>query len=56
MIKDNVANYRPISLISSFGKAFEKAIHKHVHNSILANYEIITPFQSGFILGDTMVN
>ena len=40
--KDNVVNYRPVSL-SSVGKAFEKAIHKHVHNFILAN-QIITPF------------
>ena len=53
--KDNVANYRPISLISSVGKAFEKAIHKHVHNFILAN-QIITPFQSGFMPGDSTVN
>ena len=48
--KDNVANYRPISLISSVGKEFEKAIHKHVHNFILAN-QIITPFQSGNVKG-----
>ena len=53
--KDNVANYRPISLISSSGKAFEKAIHKHVHNFILAN-QIITPFQSGFMPRDSTVN
>ena len=53
--KDNVASYRPISLISSVGKVFEKAIHKHVHNFILAN-QIITPFQSGFMPRDSTVN
>ena len=36
-------------------KAFEKAIHKHVHNFILAS-QIITPFQSGFMPWDSTVN
>ena len=53
--KTNVENYRPISLISSVGKTFEKVVHKHVHNFILAN-QIITPFQSGFMPGDSTVN
>ena len=42
-------------MISFVGKAFEKAIHKHGHNFILAN-QIITPFQSGFMPGDSTVN
>ena len=42
-------------MISFVGKAFEKAIHKHVHIFILAN-QIITPFQSGFMPGDSTVN
>ena len=53
--KTNVENYRPISLISSVGKTFEKAAYKHIYNFILAN-QIITPFQSGFMPGDSTVN
>ena len=53
--KSSVENYRPISLISSVGKAFEKIIFKHLHNYLLNN-EIITPFQSGFTRGDSTVN
>ena len=53
--KTNVENYRPISLISSVGKTFEKLLYKHIHNCILAN-QIITPFQSGFMPGDSTVN
>ena len=53
--KTNVENYRPISLISSVGKTFEKAVYKHIHNFILAN-QIMTPFQSGFMPGDSTVN
>ena len=55
MIKDDVVNYRPISLISSVGKSSEKSIHKHVHNFVLAN-QMITPFLSGFMPGDSTVN
>ena len=44
-----------MSLICCVGKAFEKAIHKHAHNFILAN-QIITLFQSGFMPGDSTVN
>ena len=53
--KTNVENYRPISLISSVGKTFEKVVHKHVNNFILSN-QIITPFQSRFMPGDSTVN
>ena len=53
--KSSVENYRPISLISSAGKAFEKVIFKHFHNYLLNN-EIITPFQSGFTRGNSTVN
>ena len=42
-------------MISSVGKAFEKAVRKHVHNFILAN-KIITPFQSGFMPEDSTIN
>ncbi|MCG7881047.1 MAG: hypothetical protein JAY96_05605 [Candidatus Thiodiazotropha endolucinida] len=53
--KSSVENYRPISLISSVGKTFEKAVYKHVHNHLLEN-QVITPFQSGFTRGDSTVN
>ena len=45
----------PISLTSSVCKTFEKVIYKHVHNHLLEN-KVITPFQSGFTRGDSMVN
>ena len=32
--KTNGDNYRPTSLVSSVGKAFEKSVHKHVHNFV----------------------
>ena len=44
--KDNVANYLPISFISAVGKLFQKAVHKRVHNYVLAN-QIIKPFSQG---------
>ena len=53
--KTNVENYRPISLISAVGKTSEKVVYKRIHNFILAN-QIITPFQSGFVPGDSTVN
>lgn len=53
--KTAVENHRPISLLSSFGKTLEKVVHKHVHNFLLEN-NVITPFQSGFVPGDSTVN
>jgi hypothetical protein len=50
-----VKNYRPISLLDTVGKVFEKIIFKHIFNYIL-RYNLLTPFQSGFIPGDTTVN
>ena len=48
-------NYRPIILISSVGKTFEKIVYNHIHNHLLEN-GVITPFQSGFSRGDSTVN
>ena len=53
--KSNVENYRPISLLSSVGKTFERVIYKQIHNFLLEN-QVITPFQSGFTRGDSAVN
>ena len=48
-------NYRPISLLNVVGKVFEKIIFKHIYNFFLQN-QVITPFQSGFVRGDSTVN
>jgi hypothetical protein len=50
-----VSNYRPISLLNTIEKAFERLIFKHVHNFLFLN-DFFTPFQSGFIPGDNTVN
>ena len=50
-----VENYRPISLLSSLGKTLEKVVHKNMHNFLIEN-NVITPFQSGFVPGDSTVN
>lgn len=46
------SNYRPISLLDPIGKTMERCIHKYAFNYISAN-QILTPFQSGFIPGDS---
>lgn len=45
-------NYRPISLLDPIGKVMERCVHKHLFNYIQEN-RILTPFQSGFIPGDS---
>jgi len=35
--KTNIANYRPISLLSNFSKIFEKHIHKHLNDYLIKN-------------------
>ena len=51
-----VANYRPISLLSTIKKAFEKNIHdKHVFN-FFKQTNIITALQSGFVPNDSTVS
>ena len=44
--KENVANYRPVSLLTSFSKVFERIIYdrllKHIEtNNILANFRFM---------------
>ena len=53
--KSEVCNYRPISLISCVGKAFERVAFKHVHNYLLSN-SLIYKYQSGFLPGHSTVH
>ena len=50
-----VSNYRPISLLSTVGKALEKIVHKHMFNFFHEN-QVLTALQSGFVPGDSTVN
>ena len=50
-----VSNYRPISLLCSLSKVFEKAVYKHLYNHLLDN-NILTDYQSGFRQGDSTIN
>ena len=47
-------NYRPISLLSCVGKAFEKCVQQHTLQYLNSN-KLITPHQSGFMSGDSTV-
>ena len=53
--KSAPSNYRPITLLSSLGKAMERCVHKYLYNYIIEN-AILTPFQSGFVRGDSTTN
>ena len=46
--KSEAGNYRPVSLISCVGKAFERVIFKHVYNHIADN-NLLYKYQSGFL-------
>ena len=48
-------NYRPISLLNVLGKVFEKLLYKHIFN-YLVETNFLSPFQSGFLPGDSTVN
>lgn len=48
------ANYRPISLLSSISKIFEKCVFKYFYNYIHEN-RLISPVQSGFTPNDSAV-
>jgi Notch-like protein len=45
--KNNVSNYRPISLLTEFSKIFEKVIYKRLIDHFLTN-NILTKSQFGF--------
>ena len=50
-----VNNYRPISLLNSEDKLFERLVFKHLYNH-LQTYNLLSSLQSGFIPGDSTVN
>ena len=52
--KEVCNNYRPISLLSCVGKAFEKCVQQNTFQYLNSN-NLITPHQSGFIPGDSTV-
>ena len=51
----NPGNYRPISLLNYNGKLMERYVHKHLTDYFIEN-NVITPYQSGFVGGDSTVN
>ena len=50
-----VSNYRPISLLNSEDKVFERHVFKHLYNH-LHRHNLISSLQSGFMPGDSTVN
>ena len=50
-----VSNHRPISLLNTEGKVFERLVFKHLFNHLQDN-NMLSSFQSGFIPGDSTVN
>ena len=46
--KHDPSNYRPIALLSTVGKLFERIIHKHLHNFMI-EHNLIYKYQSGFL-------
>ena len=46
--RQEVANYRPVSLLSIVSKIAEKCIYNHIHSVI---YEKLNPAQHGFTSG-----
>ena len=47
-----VSNYRPILLLNSGAKVFEKLVFKHSFNHLQDN-NMLSSLQPGFILGDS---
>ena len=45
-----VTNYRPISLLSSFSKSFEKSLYQRL-DTFIRKHSVISPFQYGFRAG-----
>ena len=53
--RSSISNYRPVSLLCTSEKVFERTVFKHIFNHFQYN-NILTPLQSGFIPGDSTVN
>ena len=49
------SNYRPVSLLNSIEKVFERIIFKYIYNH-LKDIDYFTPLQSGFMPGDSTFN
>ena len=45
--KDDIGNYRPISIISAIAKVFGKLVHDQFYTYLSSN-QLINPYQSGF--------
>ena len=53
--KQNLKNYRPVSLLPIFGKVFERFIYKEMYSFFIEN-DLISSNQSGFKQGDSCIN
>ena len=53
--RDNLQNYRPVSILPITSKLFEKILFKNIYN-FLHSQRIISDHQSGFKPGDSTVN
>ena len=53
--KQNVKNYRSVSLRPIFGKIFERLIYKEMYSFFTEN-DLISSNQLGFKLGDSCIN
>ena len=53
--KQNVKNYRPVSLLPIFGKIFERLIYNEMYSFFIEN-DLISSNQSGFKQGDPCIN
>ena len=50
--KQNVKNYRPVSLLPIFGKIFERLIYNEMYSFFIEN-DLISSNQSGFKQGNS---
>ena len=53
--KQNVKNYRPVSLFPIFGKIFERLIYNEMYSFFIEN-DLISSNQLGFKQGDSCTN
>ena len=53
--RSSISNYRPVSLLCTSEKVFERTVFKHIYDHFQDN-NILTSLQSGFIPGDSTVN